>query len=188
MALVKVFRFLIAASLLAGAVSGCNGLPFFGGGDSGGGDDSAQGLLTPAPVRHRHVKAASASDTAAVASPSASPSGMLSYSSYLRRNVTFDSRRNAGMTQVYEGKTLAAVSTFHSAQGMRPDDLTCKLWLAAIKKAAAKPRNRALVLIMPQGADEFHGGQAPAGMPQPPSVPQSNGAAKPLSVDPRQVF
>lgn len=178
MAVRKVIRIVMVMGLLAGAVSGCNGLPF-GGGDSS--DDAAQDALTPAPSHHHKV----ANANAASPSPSPSPSSMVTYSSYLRRNVTFDSRRTLGMTQVYEGKTITAVGTFHEAQRMRPDDRTCQLWLAAIKQAAARPHDHALAPT--QGTDEFHNAGPAPGMPQPPTVP-TGAAPKPLSVDPRQVF
>lgn len=195
MALARAISLLVGLSVLVG-VAGCDG--DFSGFDLastlGVGED--QNLLTPPPAPRKPKP----KPTIAVVTPKPSPSGPDPRAAYLRRNLAFDSVRSQGITQVYDGKTTAAVGTFKKAQSVRPDDQSVKLWLDAIEQAAKQPK-----AAVPGASDDFRnisngirGNAVPgaAGAPggfgavgAPPALPRPGApAAAPSPLDPRLVF
>lgn len=197
MALARAITFFVGLSVLVGVAAGCDG--DFSGFDLastlGVGED--QNLLTPPPKPRPKPK-----KTIPVVTPKPSPSGPDPRAAYLRRNLAFDSVRSQGITQVYDGRTTAAVSTFKKAQSVRPDDMSVKLWLDAIEQAAKQPK-----AAVPGASDDFrnisNGIRGAAGAPGAPAVPGAGGAvgappalprpgaapaAAPSPLDPRLVF
>lgn len=173
---------------MVGVASGCDG-------DMTGFDLASmlgvgenENLLTPPPQRPRPKP----KPTIPVVTPQPSPSGPDPRAAYLKRNLAFDAVRSEGITQVYEGKTQAAVGSFKRAQTVKPGDKSVQLWLNAIEEAAKQPQ-----AAVPGASNDFRnvsnairnpGGNAPLGAP--PNLPQPGGApaAAPSPLDPRLVF
>jgi hypothetical protein len=211
MALNRLFACLIAVTLTAGTLPGCDG----GGGDSppAASDDA------PKPKRHRKPKQAptqTATATGAAAAPGApaasSPAApALKPRAFLYRNVSYDKMRTRAMQMVYEGKTKKALNAFQDVQRSRPADPAVQMWVAAIRASAQKARDSA-----PTAVDDFKTaaqqlrtptqpavGGAPAtttgtaaGTPATgaaptlprPALPASNNTGSTTTVDPRLVF
>jgi hypothetical protein len=205
MALKRFLTTLIGAALVAGTLSGCEG-----GFDPGAmlgaesRDLDAEVEAEGKPVKKKpRKKAAPAPQEAPVAAASPSPGPAVQPRAFLYRNVAFDKVRTRAMRQVYEGQTKKALTTFQSAERLRPSDPAVKMWISAIRESAKKPRSGD-----PAAIDDFKAaaqqlrapgvgavapaangagqaaGQAPS-LPR-PAMPQP--AATPFEVDPRSVF
>lgn len=185
MAIRKFYALMIGLGLLAGVSAGCEGDLSTA---LGVGDATPEPVATPAPTP----------TPIPTPTPELTPTPPPPVHASLARNVAFDMQRSRGITQVYEGKTLRAVTTFKGAQRMKPEDVSVKLWLGAIKKAVEKPREAA-----PMAGSEFEdvsrrlrGAAAPVVVPPPaaapagsaPGLPRPVSIATPNSVDPRMVF
>lgn len=205
MALKRFLRTLIGVALVAGTLSGCEG-----GVDPGAmlgaesRDLDAEVAAEGKPVKKKpRKKAAPAPAEAAVAAASPSPGPAAKPRAFLYRNVAFDKVRTRAMRQVYEGQTKKALTTFQSAERLRPSDPAVKMWMEAIRESAKKPRSGDPAAIddfkaaaqqlrapgAPAAPAGFTGagqavGQAPS-LPR-PAMPQP--AATPFEVDPRSVF
>jgi hypothetical protein len=206
MALKRFLTTFIGAAIVAGTLSGCEG-----GFDPGAmlgaesRDLDAEVEAEGKPVKKKPRKKAAPPPDAAVAEGVATPKPGPSTKprAFLYRNVAFDKVRTRAMRQVYEGQTKKALTTFQSAERLRPSDPAVKMWMAAIRESAKKPRSgdpaaiddfkaAAQQLRAPGatvGAPAANGagqsvGQAPS-LPR-PAMPQP--AATPFEVDPRSVF
>jgi hypothetical protein len=205
MALKRFLTTLIGAALVVGTLSGCEGEvdpAEMVGAEARDLDAEVEAEGQPVPKKPRR-KAAPQADAAAaegLAASSPKPGPSAKPRAFLYRNVAFDKVRTRAMQQVYEGQTKKALTTFQSAERLRPSDPAVKMWMAAIRESAKKPRSgdpaavddfkaAAQQLRTPGGgaiapADGQAAGQAPS-LPR-PAMPQP--AATPFEVDPRSVF
>lgn len=196
MALTKFLATFIGVALAAGTLSGCEGgFSLFGGGEEAPVEEP-----TPKPRRAKKPKPAADETAAAETSPSPKPSGApANPRAFLYRNVAYDKVRNRAMQQVYEGQTKKAMTTFQSAQRLRPDDPAVEMWMSAIRQSVKTSTNGA-----PTAVDDFRAAtqqlRSPVapGAPAAPEVVVPGGAAptlprpravpSPVQVDPGQVF
>lgn len=107
----------------------------------------------------------------------------------LKRNVAFDVLRSRGISQVYEGKTKPALATFQSAQRMKPQDRSIKIWVDAINKAGAKAKGPAP--DFQNTTSQVQNNQVPPAPPATgggPALAPPQAVPSPVQVDPRLVF
>jgi hypothetical protein len=147
---------LIGAALVAGTLSGCEGGFDLGSMFGGGQQQAAPSEGAPKKPRRRRAPAKQApkKDVVAAAGTGAaspSPAPVLKPRSFLLRNVSYDLMRTRAMRLVYEGKTKKALSTFQSAQRLRPGDPAVEMWVSAIRQSAQKARDSA-----PKAVDDFN--------------------------------
>lgn len=206
MALKRFLTTFIGAALVVGTLSGCEGGVDPGamlGAESRDLDAEVEAEGRPVKKKPRKKVAPAPQEAPVAAAASPSPGPAVQPRAFLYRNVAFDKVRTRAMRQVYEGQTKKALSTFQSAERLRPSDPAVKMWMAAIRESAKQPRtgdpaaiddfkaaaqqlrapNSGAVAPAANGAGQA-AGQAPS-LPR-PAMPQP--AATPFEVDPRSVF